>query len=253
MEWQKLSDTEWLGEQDGAAVLSSAHLAIMLGDWNGKGYARFRLSDGRAVWVRQSISGKPGLYPAFIAPWGSLFDCDTVPDDDMALSVKPEGWRTKPLDGIRTYTVLTDAERAERAERKAAADAAKAAQKVEKAAARALAAAERTAATRETRKHAIGAFEAGALAAIEATTGGTTMCLVVALGDDRLPSLVRLSDTGLGLTRNSLSAEFPQGYRWRSLSKWPNGADKVWRSGRTTTKTYWALTCKLGGAESGKR
>jgi hypothetical protein len=250
MEWLNASDSAWLGEQDSAAVLSSAHLAVMLGEWDGRGYARFRLSDGRAAWVRTAAHHRDKVYAAYIAPWDSLFNRAVVPDRDMILTVKPEGWRTKGLDGIQVYTVPSEAERAAR---KAATDArraeAVAARRAIADAKRAEAAAERERRASERHVAANGRFEAGTLAAIEATTGGTAMCLVVALGEDRLPSLVRMSDTGLGLTRNSLSAEFPQGYRWRSLSKWPNGADKVWRSGRTTTKTYWALTCKLGAAE----
>lgn len=249
MEWLNTSDITWLGEQDAAAVLSNAHLAIMLGDWDGKGYARFRLSDGRAAWLRFSLRySSPKPYVAYLAPWGSLFDFDHVPDDAMLCTVKPEGWRTKSLDGIRAYSAAADPNRAENR----AAQAEKAAQKAQAAELRAAKAAERARLAEEKRKRSVGRFETGAFAAIELTTGEAIMCFVVALSIDGLPDVVRQSDTSHDLTRNSLSAMYPQGYRWRSLSKWPKGAERVWRSGRSKVKTYWGLTCKLGGAEGRK-
>lgn len=245
MQWQKQSDIDFLGDQDAADVLEKCNLALMLGEWNGKGYFRCKVKDGRAVWVRRSVYGAEMVYAAFLAPWGSLFDTDTVETDAMIEIYKPDGWRTKTLDGIRTYATLSDEERALRAKaredkarekrQEAAAlkedlRAAKEREKAEKAAAEA--------------REASSAFMEGEVTAIECkATGRATLCRILRMVEGA-PVLVRMK--AQDMTMDDVEAAYPRGYVWRSLAKWPDGRESEWRRGRMSKASFWALSCRLG-------
>ena len=96
MLWRNLNDERLAAVTgDSGAILDAAAMAYALGTWPEGDVLRVMGADGRAVWVWASGAGGSSLLCAAVAPWGDVWDVDTVAEYVFFGAVPPDAWVTK--------------------------------------------------------------------------------------------------------------------------------------------------------------